>query len=70
MFTINYRINSIFARSRCYAFLGDLKGLMVERKKLNEFVRDGVTKEEVLRDFDGEMNYLYSSLHLYHKSST
>lgn len=57
------RVNSIFHNARYFVQSSNLEGMNIERKKLVEMVRDHCIPNEVLRDFDGEMNYLYNSLH-------
>lgn len=57
------RVNSIFHNARYFVRSSNLEGMNIERKKLVEMVRDHCISNEVLRDFDGEMNYLYNSLH-------
>lgn len=61
--SINTRINSIFTSARNAVENGDYEKKEQLRHVLNEFVRDKVVSSEVLRDFDGEMNYYF---HLYH----
>lgn len=61
--TINTRINNIFTSAREAVKSGNFEKMENLRKVLNEFVRDGVSSPEILRDFDGSMNYYY---HLYH----
>lgn len=57
------RVNSIFHNARYFVRSSNLEGLNIERKKLVEMVRDNCAPKEVLRDFDGEMIYLYNSFH-------
>lgn len=57
------RVNAIFHNARCFVRNGNFEAMNNERKKLNEMFRDHCIPKEVIRDFDGEMNYLYHSLH-------
>lgn len=61
--TINARIAKIFNIAANAVKHGDYEKMETYRKVLNEFVRDKVTTSEVLRDFDGTMNYYYNLYH-------
>ena len=57
------RVNAIFHNARCFIRSGNFEAMNNERKKLKEMFRDHCISKEVLRDFDGVMNYLYNSLY-------
>lgn len=57
------RVSIIFEKARKCVRGKNYEGMNNERRKLAEMVRDKVTSSEVLRDFDGSMNYYY---HIYH----